>query len=123
MTAQAFQAAFMHYTRSVYISRFPESSAEALENARRASLDYMVYPTIVRWEVRATEWSGRRDQLALKVDLIEVSTGNVVFSREIESTGKWMSDGGDSPRDLLTEPAEQFANAIFRRVDRPSAFR
>jgi hypothetical protein len=121
LTAQAFQAALLRYTRSVYISKFPESVSEALESARRGNLEYVVYPSILRWEDRATEWSGRRDRLALKVDLIDLRAGTIVFSREIESTGKWMTDGGESPRDLLTEPAEQYVNALFRRIDRPSA--
>jgi hypothetical protein len=120
-TAQAFQAAFLRYTRSVYISKFPESVSEALETARRANLEYLLYPAILKWEDRATEWSGRRDRLALKVDLIDLSTSQVVFSREIEATGKWMTDGGDSPTDLVDEPAEQYVNALFRRVERPSA--
>ena len=123
LTAQAFQAALLRYTRSVYISKFPESESEALESARRANLEFVVYPSVQRWEDRATEWSGRRDRLALKVDLIDLSEGKVVFSREIESTGKWMTDGGDTPRDLLNEPAEQYVNALFRRIERPSALR
>jgi hypothetical protein len=123
LTAQAFQAALLRYTRSVYISKFPESASEALENARRANLEYLVYPAVVRWEDRATEWSGRRDRLTLKIDLIDLATSSIVFSRQIEATGKWMSDGGDSPRDLLTDPAEQYVNALFRRIERPSALR
>ena len=121
LTAQAFQAAMLRYTRSAYISKFPESVGEALESARKANLEYVVYPSILRWEDRATEWSGIRDRLTLKVDLIDLTAGTIVFSREIQSTGKWMSDGGESPRDLLDEPAEQYVNALFRRIDRPSA--
>ena len=123
LTAQAFQAALLRYTRSVYTSKYPESVSEALDNARRGNLEYVIYPTIVRWEDRATEWSGIRDRMALKVDLIELNTSTIVFSREVESTGKWMTDGGESPRDLLAEPAEQYVNALFRRIDRPSALR
>ena len=120
-TAQAFQAAFLRYTRAVYTSKFPESLAEALEIARGGNLEYVLYPTILRWEDRATEWSGRRDRLAIKADLIDLSTSKVVFSREITATGKWMTDGGESPKDLLDQPAEQFVNALFRRIEKPSA--
>jgi PBP1b-binding outer membrane lipoprotein LpoB len=120
-TAEAFQVAFLRYSRSVYTSKFPESAGEALESARRANMEYVLYPTILRWEDRATEYTGLRDRLALKVDLIDLNSGTIVFSREAEVTGKWMSDGGETPRDLLTDPAEQFANSVFRRIDRPSA--
>ena len=120
-TAQAFQAAFMRYTRSVYTSKFPESLSEALEIARKGDMQYVLYPTILRWEDRATEFTGRRDRLTVKADLIDLSTSQVVFSREVEAVGKWMTDGGESPKDLLDQPAEQFANAVFRRVEKPSA--
>lgn len=120
-TAQAFQAALLRYTRSVYISKFPESLSEAMDSARRGNLEYVLYPAIIRWEDRATEWSGRRDRLALKVDLIDLNASKIVFSREIEATGKWMTDGGDTPKDMVDEPAEQYVNALFRRIERPSA--
>ena len=121
MTAQAFQAAFLRYTRSVYTSKFPESIGEALEIARKGNMEYVLYPTIVKWEDRATEFSGRRDRLTVKAELIDLSTSQVVFAREVEATGKWMTDGGESPKDLLDQPAQQFANSVFRRVEKPSA--
>lgn len=121
LTAQAFQAAFLRYTRSVYISKYPESLTEAIDRARSGQLEYVLYPEITRWEDRATEWSGRRDRLAIKADLIDLATSRVVFSREIEATGKWMTDGGETPRNLLDDPAQQYANALFRRIDKPSA--
>lgn len=120
-TAQAFQAAFLRYTRAVFISKYPESLSEAIDRARAAGLEYVLYPNITKWEDRATEFSGRRDRLTLKVDLIDLGTSRIVFSREIEATGKWMSDGGESPRDLLDEPAQQYVNALFRRIEKPSA--
>lgn len=120
-TAQAFFAAFSRHIRSTYISPVPESLTEALDSARQRNAEYLLYPNIVRWEDRATEWSGRRDRLELKVDFIDLSTSRVVFSREITATGKWMTDGGDTPNDLLTQPAQQYVNALFRRIERPSA--
>ena len=120
-TAQAFFAAFSKHIKSTYISAVPESLDEALDSARRRNAEYLLYPNIVRWEDRATEWSGRRDQLELKVDFIDLSTSRVVFSREISATGKWMTDGGDTPNDLLGQPAEQYVNALFRRIERPTA--
>lgn len=121
LTAQAFQTAFLKYTRSVYTSKFPESVSEALDIARKGNMEYVLYPTIVKWEDRATEFSGRRDRLTVKAELIDLSTSQVVFAREIEATGKWMTDGGETPKDLLDQPAQQFANAVFRRVEKPSA--
>jgi len=120
-TAEALHAAFFRYTKPVFMSRFPESTGEALESARNVGAEYLAYPTILKWEDRATEWTGRRDQLQVKVELIQLETSQVAFAREITATGKWMSDGGDSPRDLLNQPAEEYVNALFRRIEKPSA--
>jgi hypothetical protein len=120
-TAQAFHAAFLRYTRAVYTSRFPESLSEAMEIARNGNMEYVLYPTIVKWEDRATEFSGRRDRLTVKAELIDLNTSKVVFSREVAAIGKWMTDGGETPKDLLEQPAEQYANALFRRIEKPSA--
>jgi hypothetical protein len=83
--------------------------------------DYLVYPNIVRWEDRQTEWSGRRDRLELKIDLLDMKDGTLLFSREISATGKWLTEGGDTPKDLLDQPIEEFVNTLFRRVEKPSA--
>jgi hypothetical protein len=120
-TAEALFVAFSKYSRLTSIAKFPESASEAIESARQWSADYLLYPTILKWEDRATEYSGRRDRLELKVELIDLKDSKVVFSRNITGTGKWMTDGGDSPADLLEQPVEEFANSLFRRVEKPSA--
>lgn len=119
--AEAVYTAFARNTRPVFISRTAESLGEALESARRANAEYLVYPAILRWEDRATEWSGLRDKLHLRVDLIDLQTSEIAYSKEIEATGKWMTDGGDTPADLLQQPLDHYANDLFRRVERPSA--
>ena len=120
-TAEAVFAAFSRYTKSVYIGKLPESPDEALESARKAQADYLVYPNLLKWEDHPTEWSGVRDQLELKIDLIETREGKLAFSRDFSATGKWMTEGGDTPNDLLPEPVGQFADALFRHVQKPSA--
>jgi hypothetical protein len=120
-TAQAIFDALTRYTRSVYLGKFPESASEAIASARAYNADYLVYPNLLKWEDRATEWSGRRDQLQVKIDLIDLNDSHLLFSREITATGKWMTDGGDTPNDLLQKPAEEFVNTLFRKVEKPSA--
>ena len=119
--AEAIHTAFARNTRPVFISRTPESLGEALDSARKVNADYLAYPTIQLWLDRATEWSGRRDKLKLRVDLIELETSQVVYAKEIEAAGKWMTDGGDTPADLVQQPVEHFVNTLFRRAETPSA--
>jgi hypothetical protein len=120
-TAEALYVAFKRYSRGIYMGKFPESATEAVESARRYSAEYLIYPHILKWEDRATEYSGIRDRLELKIDLITLSDGKLAFSREIQATGKWLTEGGDTPNDLLEQPIEEFVNALFRKVERPSA--
>jgi hypothetical protein len=120
-TAQTLFAALSSYTQSVFLGKFPESPSDALETARKYHVDYVVYPAILKWEDRATEWSGRRDKLELRIDLLSATDGQVAFSQEVEATGKWMTDGDDTPNDLLPQPCEKFVNALFRPLERPSA--
>jgi hypothetical protein len=120
-TSQALAVAFGRYGRSVYTGKLPEGLTEALESARKYNVDYLVYPNIINWEDHDTEWSGVRDRLEIKIDLIEAGTGEVAFSREISSIGKWMTDGGETPGDLLATPCEEFVNALYRRIEKPSA--
>ena len=121
--AEALVTAFSRNTKAVFISKFPESLSEALESARGRNAEYLVYPNLLKWEDRATEWSGRRDRLQVRIDTIDLTDSRVVYSKMIEATGKWMTDGGDTPIDLLEQPAEGYVNSLFRRIETPSALR
>jgi hypothetical protein len=122
-TAEALVTAFTRNTKSVSMSKYPESLSEALESARKYNAEYLIYPVLLKWEDRATEWSGRRDRLQVRIDTIDLSNSAVVFSKMVEATGKWMTEGGDSPADLLQEPADSYVNSLFRRLETPSALR
>ncbi len=121
-TAEALYVALTRYTRGVYMGKFPESATDAVESARRYNVDYLVYPHIIKWEDRSTEYTGIRDRLELKIDLIDMKDGHLAFSRDIAATGKWMTEGGDKPDDLLQQPAEEYVNSLFRRIEKPSAY-
>lgn len=112
-TAEAIATALSRYNKRVFMSKIPLSLVEGMEAARKIQAEYMVYPTIIEWRDRATEWSGRRDVLKVRIDLIEVSTEQRIYGREIEARSKWMTDGGDRPGDLLADPAGTFASDLF----------
>jgi len=121
--ADALAEAFSKNTRSVYSSKFPESLSEALESARKFNAEYLIYPVLLKWEDRTTEYSGRRDKLEMRVDTIDLSNSTVVYSEMIDATGKWMTEGGDTPGDLLQQPCQSYVNSLFRHIETPSAFR
>jgi hypothetical protein len=120
-TSLAIQDAFKRHTRNVLMSRAPETLEEALDHARDLSYEYVAFPTIIKWQDRPTEWTGVRDKLQIKIDLLAASTGEVLRSTMIEGTGKWMTDGDDAPQDMLAEPVDKFVRALFRITYTPSA--
>ena len=75
--------------------------------------DYFVVPQVLHWEDRATEWSGKKDRIEIKltvyraVDSIELS--NQLISRK----SKWATFGGDHPEDLLEEPLTQYVGSLY----------
>lgn len=120
-TALALHDAFARHTRTVFTARSPEPFAESLARARAATCDYMVFPTILTWQDRPTEWTGVRDKLQVKIDLVSVASGVVVRTTTINGKSRFMTDGGDAPQDLLSEPIDRFVRPLFRLSHTPTA--
>lgn len=120
-TAVALETAFKRQTRYVVTSRVPEILTDAISHARDAECEYVAFPTILKWQDRPTEWSGVRDKLGLKIELVSVATGETVRSTDIEAKSKFMTDGEDEPQDLLAEPVDRFVRSLFRAIYTPSA--
>lgn len=68
-TAQVIYAAFEKHTNMVKLGSSAQSFKEARVAAKKSGYKYLIYPTILHWEDRATEWSGRPDKVEVPVDL------------------------------------------------------
>lgn len=113
-TALALQDAFLRHTKNVLTAKIPENQNDAVEHARNLACDYVVFPTILEWKDRPTEWTGVRDRLKLQIQLVAVSSREVVRSSSIEGVSRWMTDGNDAPQDMLAEPVDKFVRSLFR---------
>lgn len=120
-TALALHDAFSRHTKAVFTARSPEPFAESLARARAANCEYMIFPTIILWQDRPTEWTGVRDKLQVKIDLVSVQSGVVVRTTTIDGKSRFMTDGGDAPQDLLSEPIDRFVRPLFRLTHTPTA--
>ncbi len=85
----------------------------ALEKAKAGGYTYLIYPVILHWEDRATEWSGIPDKITVEISVIDVATGAVLDSARIEGKSKWATLGGDHPQDLLEKPLTDYARTLF----------
>lgn len=111
--AQAVVAALSGRADKVVLAEAPERFAAAQEKAKVAGLIYVFETTILNWEDRATEWSGRPDRITLKMAVSEVATGKVVASTVARASSAWGTMGGDHPQDLLPVPTQQFVDRLF----------
>lgn len=122
-TASVIRDTFDRHVRRAYIGRHVETFDEALLTARRAKCDYLIYPAILRWADHATEFSGIRDRIELQIRIVDVATGETVHGIHLKGASRWMTDGGDKPKDLLIEPVEKYVASLFQPIYAPTGIR
>lgn len=113
MTTQVLLAAFSKRARNVQAERSYQSFDDSLRMAKQAGQTYLVFPTILEWEDRATEWSGIPDRVSIKVEVVQVASGQTVESAIINGKSGLGTFGGDHPQDLLPKPVDDFVSTLF----------
>jgi len=86
----------------------------SLESAKNENCDYLIFPTILEWDDRATEWSGIPDNVSVKIDVIEISTGRTIDSVIIKEESETDASTGGHPQDLLPQPVKQYIDSLFQ---------
>lgn len=112
-TAQIIQAAFLKKTNQVQISTVTETFNGAINSANKNSFNFLVYPTILHWEDRATEWSSIPDKVEVKLLLVDLRNKQTLESVIIKGKSGLATFGGDHPQDLLTKPIEEFVSTLY----------
>jgi len=113
-TSQIIYSAFAKHTHLAKVDQSTQSFEAARETANKSGRKYLVYPSILHWEDRATEWSAIPDKVEVKVEVVDVKTGNDVVSVVIKGKSGLATFGGDHPQDLLPEPIEEFVSSLYR---------
>lgn len=112
-TAKIIYNATSAKSRLVRIGGVTENFEDAVSQAQRADQDILIFPTILHWEDRATEWSMIPDKVEVKIDVVNVRTGDVISSGVIKGSSGLATLGGDHPQDLLPEPVGEFVSSLF----------
>jgi len=113
-TAEIVRTELARRAERVEIGLAQENSTESRAKATAAGLTYAVLPSILHWEDRATEWSGRTDKVTIRMVVVRAATGEEVDSANIEGESRALSFGGDHPEELLAVPVGQYFDALFR---------
>ncbi len=112
-TAQILLSAFSKHLNRVEISVGIEQFEVGIERAKSKGFTYLVYPTILHWEDRATEWSGISDKVEIKIIIVDADSSNTIDSIIIKGKSKWFTFGGDHPQDLLPESINDYVSSLF----------
>lgn len=114
LAAQAVATAFAPYLTRITVGVKMEDFDGALKSARANGFTYLLYPEILHWEDRATEWSGRPDQASVKVSVMRADTGAILDSAVVGGKSGLGTFGGDRPEHLLPKPLADYATTLFR---------
>jgi hypothetical protein len=97
----------------VRIGDVSENFEDAVTQAQRSDQDILIFPTILHWEDRASEWSMIPDKVEAKVDVVDVGTGGIMSSGVIKGSSELSTLDVDHPQDSLIEPAAEFVFSLF----------
>ena len=112
-TAQIITSSFAKYTLQIDTIENKDFNS-AISYAKDKNYYYLVYPLILHWEDRATEWSGISDKVSVKISILDVNTGSELDSIIIEGKSGLATFGGDHPQDLLPKPIGEYVKSLFQ---------
>lgn len=112
-TTQIVVLAFSQHAVRVESGHGLQDFDNALAEARKVSAKYLVVPTILEWEDRATEWSGIPDKASVKLAVVDTQTGVTLDSVIIKGKSGLATFGGDHPQDLLPKPIKEYVSSLY----------
>ncbi len=105
--------AFSQHANRVESGHEQQDFDSALSAARKVRAKYLVVPTILEWEDRATEWSGIPDKASIKLAVVDVDNGATLDTVIIKGKSGLATFGGDHPQDLLSKPAGEYVSSLY----------
>ncbi|MBL8482715.1 MAG: DUF4823 domain-containing protein [Rhodocyclaceae bacterium] len=111
-TAQVLLASFGKRSRAE-VAHVSQPINDALRAAREGGYTHLVFPTILVWEDRATEWSGIPDKVEVKIEIYELAGGKRLDSLVVKGKSGIATFGGDHPQDLLPVPIEEYVATLY----------
>lgn len=110
--ALAVRAAFAKFASETTVIADCTTLA-CLKDKAAPGTDYLVVPEILHWEDRATEWSGIKDKLEIKISIYDSQCGSALASEVLSGKSKWATFGGDHPQDLLPGPIDGYVATLY----------
>ena len=113
MTAAVSRAAFLRLVMQSDVTTDCHGT-DCFDRARAGGYGYYVQPEILRWEDRATEWSGISDKVEIRLTIFDASTRQEIASQVVAGKSSIWTFGGDHPQDLLVQPVTDYVEGLYR---------
>jgi len=112
--AEATRAAFAHHVQKVALAGDNSAPVEKLiADAAATGYSNFCELEILHWEDRATEWSGKRDKIEIKMTIYDTANGKVVRSAIFQGFSKFWTFGGDHPQDIVAAHTRVLVDSLF----------
>ena len=117
---EAFKG-FVEYFPQVRRAKAPEGLDEAMQEARAAGADYLLYTRFARGEDNVGNWEEYedtdndvgRDRSVIQVMLIDTANRFLLDSATIRSRGGFLTFYDARPEDLIGPPLEDYARSLL----------
>lgn len=86
---------------------------DALAFANKIGADFIITGQVTKWIDGATDWSGKRDFAAFSIYVRKATTGNIIFSSEIQEYSNVFWSG--TPDDFIDSLAKAMAKKLLAR--------
>lgn len=85
----------------------------AISAAKEKDTKYVVIPEILHYEDRNTPWSGRLDQITVKVSVYLAEDGSMVQSSMITANNQWATFVDNRPMVLIYKPLAELVKNFY----------
>ena len=86
---------------------------EAVEYCKERDIRFLIRPSILHWEDRATNWSGIRDHIKVELVLMNPRDKSTLNSLMFNATSTWWTFVNNPPEDMLDESFEEAVRKLL----------
>lgn len=101
------------HVHNVVMGTREEGAAAAQVTARQNQMRYVVYPTILDWQNDATQMADIADKLKVKIEIIDVATGEVIGAAVLRNKTGFFTTDKVALQQLLAPPLSTYIAGLF----------
>ena len=93
----------------------------ALENAlvycKKENIPFLIKPSVLHWEDRATNWSALPDIIKIELTLLNSENHAVINTILFNASSSWWTFVNNPPEDMLDETFDEAVRRVLFRRD------